>query len=339
LENEAEAYVTILEMEEAKNEKSQEEEQESDAATIIDKAVTEAYVRQIESLVHALSVQKQESALLEKQYSEQIHVAGVLSQQLNHFIPSHWAMLEFLTSEAWSKQESVLEHQLSFATQELEHISIIGSSLLSQELFVFNIQPSFLHTLPQSSHPTAVPFSTTWATTRQQYSMVNDLRLGNKPKPSDGLKWEEINMAWATLAQAMFFLAPCISSSSMAYFIVPLSKTCAKIMQVVKGSNTKYVHNLGNEDSRKNESDAIQEFHRALNAFHQVLFHLTVGLERCEPDNPPPYKIQCSSIGAISFKEIESLSDHEWSAIIHMITALVRWLVTHGAQPVFRGIS
>lgn len=152
----------------------------------------------------------------------------------------------------------------------------------------------------------------------------------------------------------LLFVTFCFCGTAAVHFtsvdlrVVPLT-TCAKIIHIDPTRHTKVVYNLGIEEAIAGADNGALttvdqkvkiNFLRSLCAYHKLLYQLVqymgnihhsegyAGVDEGASDAPSvvPYPMGQDRIGWMQLSDNSTLSDEDWSTIIHMIVSNLQWV-------------
>jgi len=256
--------------------------------------------------------------------SQEIKTLGSLCQQHQEEVEN----LDQLLSEQMliSDTQALEEHELWLEFNALEvdanafqHVHRQLSSQLyaaDQEVLALSQTSLLLH---------SALFDITVDERGLRYPLINNLRLSHRPKGDLG--WGEINAAWSQVSQLIMFVGSTIQFTSPNLRIVPLTSSCAKIINVVDGRSTnnsgdqkkrmKIVYNLGydgtssSSSSKREGSDMVPSLRILYQLLEQIITHL-----KRTPVSTQRYDL----------RQLHETNDVAWSSVINSMASNLKWL-------------
>mmetsp|Transcript_27503 Transcript_27503/g.39374 ORF Transcript_27503/g.39374 Transcript_27503/m.39374 type:complete len:539 (+) Transcript_27503:180-1796(+) len=302
-----------------------------------DETASSFFEKELQLLSSAVRVHEQELNMLEGRLTEQCKISQQIAMQEEQ-LQQELRYFEYYTQHVWTRvQRPVLTNYMKRAQDEFDAISSLQLPSL-----LFDVSCPLL------------PKKQDQKVSESSYSKINYLRLSHLPCAKLNLTWDEINAAWSQAAQLIFMVGAAVNFVSSDLRIVPLTK-CAKIIQIIDPTKqTQLVHNLGIEvdhddfknknHSRRREDETAaskySEFLVSLCAFHRLLHQIVLHIQQQNflssfvlgdssvnndvPSSAIPFLIEEERIGGLILSP--SLSSDDWSMIVHMIVADLKWV-------------
>mmetsp|Transcript_16842 Transcript_16842/g.35364 ORF Transcript_16842/g.35364 Transcript_16842/m.35364 type:complete len:515 (+) Transcript_16842:43-1587(+) len=173
---------------------------------------------------------------------------------------------------------------------------------------------------------TSIPFKVVaQSQSSGHYPTINNLRLAYRTNEKSGLTAEEINCAWAQVAQLVNSVCGLNNFNSPTIRLIPLSHPCAKLLTNTSGDQS--VHNLGCDATPAPGCRSALPT-SSLVSFVSLLSQLTshIIFNGIVDQSTLPNPMSNHSINNIDVTKIVESDVARWSCVVFCIAENLRWL-------------